>query len=286
MIDFLYYTFLYQYQIGNTELSYTKIKRVLSNSVSDFQSADKNISAFYELLKYGLIDVYEKDKYSLTQSCIFSNTRSNYSLGINIPESVIENFKNYKITSRLGLTIFYNLPLDEINTELIHIVFDFKSYTNNYSSVNKVIKNWKAIKKEEIGQYISLEYYDFQFNKWIKTQTIEGEYSLFKKYTVNDYFYSYLFKYGNNFFDISIGETEKIRMLTIGNPDSKFIQYKPSSKEVVLISYFNYPNFLYKTFFITHILNTGTFPSENKFTVDQNDFLHIIKKLKLNYKML
>lgn len=286
MVSFLYYAFLYQQQIGNAELSFSRIKRLLSNSVSDFQGAGINISAFYKLLRLGLIDVSETGKYKLSQTNILSNSKTNFSLGINLPDLFIEKNREYLKESFLGFTIFSNLPCDPNNFDYEKIDFDFVMYTRNFQNINQIVKNWINIKGEDIGNYKSIEKYDFEYNKWISSDKIDGDYALFKKYDINDFYYSYLFKFGNNYYEIKINELEKVRMIILSKSKPQLIKYKKDSNEITLNNYYNYPYFLYKTFLISHILSNGTFPKENSYKMDLKDFVYIMKKLKLNYEIL
>src|SRR5690606_12898565 len=108
MTEFLYHTFLYQFQIGNKTLSFQKIKRLLSNALSEYQSVTFPITAFYDLLKLGLIDYAGNNHYSLTKSAIYTNQKSGYNLGINLPQSCLSNISEEKCKTLMGLTIFEN----------------------------------------------------------------------------------------------------------------------------------------------------------------------------------
>lgn len=50
------------------------------------------------------------------------------------------------------------------------------------------MKNWKFFNSDGIEKFSSMENYDFQTNKWGKTNKIIGDYSLFKIYEFNEYF--------------------------------------------------------------------------------------------------
>ncbi len=286
MTEFLYNVFLYQYQIGNIQLDYNKIKRLLIDNISEFQNPNVEISGFYNLLKIGLIDVSEKDKYCLTNSCIFTSTETKFSLGVNIPNAIIEKYKINVVNSYLGLTIFENILWDKDKIDFDIINFNLNQYTLGFHDISKVVKNWKFFNSDGIEKFSSMENYDFQTNKWGKTNKIIGDYSLFKIYEFNEYFYSYLFKYRNKYYKISSRETEKIRLIIISKSNKNLIKYDQKNNEIILEEYFNYPNFMYKTFFIEHILSLGKFPENNSFKIKSKDFLRIVKKLKLNYEII
>ncbi len=175
MTEFLYNVFLYQYQIGNIQLDYNKIKRLLIDNISEFQNPNVEISGFYNLLKIGLIDVSEKDKYCLTNSCIFTSTETKFSLGVNIPNAIIEKYKINVVNSYLGLTIFENILWDKDKIDFDIINFNLNQYTLGFHDISKVVKNWKFFNSDGIEKFSSMENYDFQTNKWGKTNKIIGE---------------------------------------------------------------------------------------------------------------
>ena len=106
-------------------------------------------------------------------------------------------------------------------------------YTLGFHDISKVVKNWKFFNSDGIEKFSSMENYDFQTNKWGKTNKIIGDYSLFKIYEFNEYFYSYLFKYRNKYYKISSRETEKIRLIIISKSNKNLIKYDQKNNEII-----------------------------------------------------
>lgn len=285
MTEFLYHTFIYQYQIGNTKISFSKIKALLSKNLSEFEESGSSISSFYELLNFGLIDCLDNNFYSLTSTCIFTNLNTNISLAINLPSAILEIVKNNVIDTKLGLTIFHNKEFlfpDDIST----IYFDMDIYTRNFKPLKKIVSNWTNKSREEIRGHISLEYYDFSKYKWMQTSDYAGDYAIFKRYSINEYFFDYIFKFRDKFYELNLQDSEKVRMILLSNSSKSLLKYSQENGEVILKPYFRYPHFFYKTLTLAHILNTGSFPSKKKFKITKNNFLLIAKRLQLNYELI
>lgn len=285
MTEFLYYTFLYQNYLGNNEISFNKVKRLLSNTISEYQDVSYAMTPFYDLLKLGLIDCVGSSNYSLTKSSIFVSSSTNFSLGVNLPNSILILYKDKVLNTNLGLTIFKKNDWRELSCETEIITFNLNVFKEKTCDIRHVVKNWQSIPEEELGKHLSLERYDFALNKWFKTNLFEGEYSIFKKYTINEYYYEYVFKLANKFYLIHLDESEKIRMLILNKANKNLIKFDQEVNKVILKPYFNYPNYIYKSLFMTHVLNTGCFP-QYKFSVNRKQFLLLVKSLKLNYEML
>ncbi len=286
MTEFLYHTFLYQFQIGNKTLSFQKIKRLLSNALSEYQSVTFPMTAFYDLLKLGLIDYAGNNHYSLTKSAIYTNQKSGYNLGINLPNSSFSNIREGKCKTLLGLTIIED-GCDVIAQNDIPVInFNLNAITSNFSDIRRIVRNWAHLTIEQLGSYKSLERYDYSKNKWVKTNALEGNYSIFKMFTINDFYFDFVFKLNDKFYIVNFTEYEKIRLIMLANAHKSYIKFNMEKKEVTLKPYFNYPVFLFKTMFITHVMNTGAFPNQHVFNLSKNQFLSIVTPLKLNYQIV
>jgi hypothetical protein len=86
MVELLYNIFVYSYNIGEKSLSFDRIKRLLSNNISDFENNKLNYNFLFHLLNLGIIDKTEKNKYSLSNTISITNSRSKITLGVNIPD--------------------------------------------------------------------------------------------------------------------------------------------------------------------------------------------------------
>jgi len=244
------------------------------------------MNGFYDLLKLGLIDYAGNDYYSLTKSGIYTNQKSGYNLGINLPKSSLSNISEEKSKTLIGLTIFEDECDVVAQNDIPVINFNLNLITNNFSNICRTVRNWDYLTLEQLGSYKSLEKYDYSKNKWIKTSVLEGEYSVFKKFTFNDFYFEYVFKLNDKFYIIHLEEYEKIRHIILANAHKSYIKFNVKTNEVTLKPYFNYPLFLYKTMFITHVMNTGSFPKRHIFQMSKNQFLSIIAPLKLNYQIV
>lgn len=286
MTEVLYYTFIFQNQTGNPVLSYNTIKRILSVNLTDFTEDKNKMDALYNLLNYGLIDSIGKNKYSLTASTLFINQVTKIGLGVNLPDTYILKQKENLLSRRLGLTIF---KLDNsvlFSEEIAMHQFNFNLYTNRFTDLKKMTLYWENISEDQIHNFRSLEEYDFIKNQWCKSSTYSGGYSLYKIYPFNDNYYEYIFKSGIKYYKINIEEQEKVRMIILSISNKGYLKYIENTGELILDPYFNYPNFFFKTVLLIHILNTGKFPEKRKFKIDKKQFLHIMKRLKLNYELV
>lgn len=286
MTEVLYYTFVFQNQIGNLFLSYDNIKRILSVDLTDFTEDKNKMNAFYNLLNYGLIDSVAENKYSLTASTLFINPVTNIGLGVNLPDNIILKHKENLLQEKLGLTIF-RLADSVLSSEGIEThQFNFNTHTNRFTDLKKMTSYWDNISEDQVHNFKSLEEYNFIKNQWCKCSTYSDGYSLYKIYPFNEYYYEYMFKLGNKYYKINLEEQEKVRMIILSNSNKGLLKYAENTGELILEPYFNYPNFFFKTVLLIHILSTGEFPEKRKFKIHKKQFLHIMKKLKLNYEIV
>lgn len=286
MTEVLYYTFIFQNQTGNPVLSFNTIKRILSVNLTDFAEDKNNMDALYNLLNYGLIDSVGENKYSLTGSTLFINPVTNIGLGVNLPDTYILKHKENLLSERLGLTIF-KLDNSVLFSEGIEMhQFNFNLYTNRFTDLKKMTSYWENMSEDQAHNFRLLEEYDFIKNQWCKSNTYSDGYSLYKIYPFNDNYYKYIFKSGIKYYKINLEEQEKVRMIILSNSNKVYLKYVENNGELILDPYFNYPNFFFKTVLLIHILNTGKFPEKRKFKIHKKQFVHIIKRLKLNYELV
>ena len=269
MTEILYYTFVFQNQIGKSFLSYDNIKRILSVDLTDFTEDKNKMNALYNLLNYGLIDSVAENKYSLTASTLFINPVTSIGLGVNLPDNIILKHKENFLQAKLGLTIFRldDLGLSSEGIEMHQ--FNFNTYTNRFTDLKKMTSYWEDISEDQVHNFKSLEEYNFIKNQWCKCSTYSDGYSLYKIYPFNEYYYEYMFKLGNKYYKINLDEQEKVRMIILSNSNKGLLKYAENTGELILEPYFNYPNFFFKTVLLIHILSTGEFPEKRKFKNSQ-----------------
>lgn len=275
MIKFLYDVFAYNYELGKPSLKFEKIKNLLR--VEDQTS---QLSSFYELLRIGLIDKVDENSYGLTASKIYSTALSEYSLGVNLPTHFLKENKEKVYSQYLGLTLFkdFNSHDTPYNVE-----FNLDHYTLQFQPLKKIVKEWKTIDVAYINTYIKLQKFDPVKNNWSDSKVFGHETALYKRFIHNDFYFEYVFFYGDKYYNIKPFETEKVLFVRLVLGKESIFEFNLNNQILILRNSALLPNFIYKTLFITHILNIGKLSDYNQFHLSMKQVNQILKPLKLTY---
>lgn len=275
MIKFLYDVFVYNNALGKTSLKFDKIKVLLRD-----ENTPSQLSAFYELLRIGLIDKVDENSYGLTASKIYSDSKGEYSLGVNLPISFFkENIENVYI-QYLGLTVFKDMNWRE---NPYNIEFNLDNYTLQFQPFKKIVKGWKTINVDYINKYKKLQKYHPIKNDWREVKLYNDDTALYKRYIHNDSYFEYVFFYGNKFYNLKPFETEKKLFIRLVLGKQSAFEFDQNNQILIIKNGALLPNFIYKTLFITHILHIGKLPDYNQFHLSKKQVNQILKPLKLTY---
>lgn len=275
MVKFLYDVFVYNYTYGKTSLKYDKIKNLLRE-----ENQPSKLPPFYELLRMGLIDEVEGNRYSLTASKIFSNSISEFSLGVNLPTSFLEENNKHIHFQYLGLTIFKDLHCMD---NPYNVEFNLNHYAHQFQPLQNIIKEWKTIEESYIRNYIKLQKFNPIKNYWKEVKLYDGDMALYKRFIHNDSYFEYVFFFGNKYYNIKSLETEKILFIRLILGKQSAFEFDQNNQILIVNNRVLLPNFIYKTLFITHILNIGKLPDYNQFHLSKKQVNQILKPLKLIY---
>lgn len=284
MDELLYHIFVHNFNKGEKSISFEKIKRVISNNISEFDDTKRNFNFLYKLLKFGIIDKVEKNKYALSNSVLITNSKNDFTLGVNIPTEVLKLNKDFIINEYLGLTIFKVTKIKVAEYEIDSMFFDLDKTISQLHSTSAIIKNWKSVNGNEIGQFTKLEKYNPYNGKWEHATIIENN-CLYKFYLFNDVFYKYLFFAKNQYYIIELEEYEKLNTLKLMDANKSLFKYDSLTNSLKLKPYHAYPVYLYKILLLNHIMNFGEIPMNNEFKIDSKPFLKVTKTLNLNYTL-
>lgn len=283
MVELLYNIFVYSYNIGEKSLSFDRIKRLLSNNISDFENNKLNYNFLFQLLNLGIIDKTEKNKYSLSNTILITNSKSRITLGVNIPEQILKTNNNLILQQYLGLTIFNSENINFCDFEIIKMVYDLEKSISILQPIKSIVKNWKPTTYNNLGQITKIEKYNQQECKWHSVKDVNENISLYKFYINNDNYFKYLFKYSGKYFLIEPSEYEKINTLKLINSNKSLFKYDKISNEIKLKPYHTYPIYLNKILLLNHIMETEEIPTNNHFKIELKQFIKIAKTFNLNY---
>ena len=283
MVELLYNIFVYSYNTGEKSLSFDRIKRLLSNNISDFENNKLNYNFLFQLLNLGIIDKTEKNKYSLSDTIFISNSKSKITLGVNIPEQILKANSNLILKQYLGLTIFKSENINFYDYEIIKMVYDLEKSISMLEPIKSIVKNWKPTTYNDLGQITKIEKYNPIKCKWHNVNDANENISLYKFYTNSDNYFKYLFKYSGKYFLIEPYEYEKINTLKLINSNKALFKFDNISKEIKLKTYHTYPTYLNKILLLNHIMETEEIPTNNHFKIELKHFIKIAKTFNLNY---
>lgn len=285
MVGLLYDIFVYNYNIGEKTISFDRIKRLLSNNILDFENDKLNFDCLFQLLKLGVIDRAEKNRYSLSTTSIITNTKNNYTIGVNLPEEIL-NKNNHLIKKQyLGLTIFEEADVNVFDYDVNKMVFVLNNGINMLQPVKTLIKKWEPVDFKDLGLITKVENYNSEKCSWEKSKDNIENNKLYKCYLYNGNYFKYLYLFKNKYFLIEPDEYEKVNTLKLIDVNKSLFRYKKLSGEIKLKSYYTYPVYLYKILLLNHIMHTGDIPINNQFRIELKQFLKISKILNLNYTL-
>lgn len=285
MDELLYHIFVFEQNNGRGNISFDRIKRLISNNITEYENSKQNYNYLFKLLKLGVIDKVEKNKYALSNSVLIVDPNTDITLGVNIPKNVLDFNKDLIKKQYLGLTIFNGIKIDVTDYEIDKMHFDFDKIVSLLNPLNSIVKQWEESKLNEVGKINKIEKYNHTNCKWEKSKEIKETNSIYRLYLFNSNFYKYLFFFKNKYYLIEPYEYEKINTLKLIDNNESLFKYNTSTKILKLKSYYTYPVYLYKILFLNHIMNTGDFSLNNQFFVDKSQFSKITKTLNLKYKL-
>lgn len=285
MDELLYHIFVFEQNNGRGSISFDRIKRLISNNITEYENIKQNYNYLFKLLKLGIIDKVEKNKYALTNSILIVDPTSDITLGVNIPKNVLDFNKHLIKKQYLGLTIFNGIKINEIDYEIDKMHFDFEKIVSLLNPITSIVKQWEEAKLNDVGKINKLEKYNHTNCKWENSKEIKDTNSIYKLYLFNSNFYKYLFFFKNKYYLIEPYEYEKLNTLKLIDNNASLFKYNRSTKVLKLKPYYSYPLYLYKILFLNHIMNTGDFSLNNQFIVEQRQFSKITKTLNLKYKL-
>ncbi len=285
MDELLYHIFVFEQNNGRGSISFDRIKRLLSNNINEYENIKQNYNYLFKLLKFGIIDKVEKNKYALSNSVLIVDPNSDITLGVNIPKNVLDINIHLVRKQYLGLTIFNGININDIDYEIDKMCYDFEKIVSILNTLSSIVKQWDEINLNEVGKINKLEKYNHTSCKWENIKEVKDTNSIYKLYLFNSSFYKYLFFFKNKYYLIEPFEFEKLNTLKLINNNESLFKYNSSTKVLKLKSYYTYPVYLYKILFLIHIINTGDFSLNNQFFVNQIQFSKITKTLNLKYKL-
>jgi hypothetical protein len=285
MVGLLYNIFVYNYNIGEKSLSFNRIKRLLLNNISDFENDKLNFDCLFQLLKLGVIDKAENNRYSLSNTSIITNTKNNFTIGLNFPEEILKKNNHLIKQQYLGLTIFEGVNIDILDYEVNKMVFVLNDAIDLLQPLKTILKKWEPVDFSVIGLITNVENYNSDKCAWAKSKDVIENNKLYKCYLHNGNYFKYLFLNKNKCFLIETDEYEKVNTLKLINGNKSLFKYSKLSGEIKLKSYYNYPAYLYKIMLLNHIMETGVIPVNNQFRIELKQFLKISKILNLNYTL-
>lgn len=278
MINFLYDVFVYNYGLGKTSLKFEKIKNLLRE-----ENQPSQLYHFYELLRMGLIDKVEGNRYGLTASKIFLHSKSEFSLGVNLPTSFLNENTEKVYRQYLGLTIFKDMSWMD---NPYYVKFNLDNYTLQFQPLKKIIKEWKPIDLQNFNSYKKLQKFDPVKNDWREVKLYGDDTALYKRFIHNDAYFEYLLVFANRYYEIKPYETEKILFIRLVLVHKTVFSFDSSAQILSVEKGITLPHFIYKTLFITHVLNKGEIPVFNQFCLNKKQVNQILKPLKLSYTIL
>lgn len=278
MISFLYDVFVYNYALGKTSLKFEKIKNLLRD-----ENQPSQLYPFYELLRMGLIDKVDENSYGLTASKIYSDSKGDYSLGVNLPASFLKENPEKVYSQYLGLTVFKDINWMD---NPYNVVFNLDNYTHQFQPLKKIIKEWKPIDLQNFSSYVKLQKFDPLKNDWRNVKLYEEDTALYKRFIHNDAYFEYLLVFANRYYEIKPYETEKILFIRLVLTNKTIFTLDSITQILSVEKSITLPNFIYKTLFITHVLNKGEIPAFNQFCLNKKQVNQILKPLKLSYTIL
>lgn len=285
MVGLLYNIFVYNYNSGEKSLSFDRIKRLLSNDVSEFNNDKLNFDYLFHLLNHGIIDKVEKNRFSLSNSVIITNTKNSFIIGLNLPEEILKKNIHLIKNEYLGLTIFDGSHINIHDYDISKMVFFLNESIDLMQPVKSIIKNWKPVVYNDLGQITKLEKYNSEKCKFENSTDNAENNKLYKFYLYNGNYFKYLFLFNNKYYLIEPDEYEKVNTLKLINANKTLFRYNKLSSEIKLKPYHTYPVYFYKIMLLNHIMTTGDIPTNNYFKIELKQFLKITKTLNLNYTL-
>lgn len=285
MVGLLYNIFVYNYNSGEKSLSFNRIKRLLSNDITDFENDKLNFKYLFQLLNLGIIDKVKKNRFSLSNSLIITNTKNSFIIGINLPGEVLKKNNHLIKKEYLGLTIFDGININILDYDIKQMVFILNKSIDLLQPVRLIIKNWEPVVYNELGQITKLEKYNSEKCKFENSADNVENNKLYKFYLYNGNYFKYLFLFNNKYYLIEPDEYEKVNTLKLINANKALFRYNKLSGEIKLKPYHTYPVYFYKIMLLNHIMTTGDIAINHHFKIELKQFLKITKILNLNYTL-
>jgi hypothetical protein len=285
MDELLYHIFVYNYNAGEKSISFDRIKRLLSDNISEFENDNLNYNNLFQLLKFGIIDKVEKNRYSLSNTTIITNTKNNYTIGVNFPEEILKSNNHLIKKQHFGLTIFEDKNINLLDYEVNKMIFILEDSIDLLQPIKSIIKNWEPVDYDDLGQITKLEKYNSEKCRWENSNDNIENNKLYKFYLYSVNYSKYLFLFKNKYYLIEPVEYEKVNTLKLIDGNKSLFKYNKLSGEITLKSYHTYPTYLYKIMLLNHIMRTGDVPENNHFKIELKQFLKITKILNLNYTL-
>lgn len=264
-MESLLYSFFIQ---SNTDVSFQRIKRFLSNIHFDNEINKNRLESLYKLLNIGVIDYAGNSKYYMSPSIIIN--AENFKIGINLPIDVIETNKDKIITQNTGVTLFNSEVIALNDWDIMNIEYKFDNYISNFINIFKIPLNWDSV--DFPANSIKIEKLDSLLLNWVKIEKPIITNSLYKVYPYpNDYF-EYYFNYKQKCYRIKAEEFDKSSLAkTILTLKDKLV-YNSASNMLGIPKHFPLPSFIEKLFFLNHCLTKGKFPESRYYFIERKDF--------------
>lgn len=285
MVGLLYNIFVYNYNSGEKSLSFDRIKRLLSNEISEYDNDKLNFNCLFHLLKHGIIDKVDKNRFSLSNSVIITNMKNTIKVGLNLPEEILKNNNHLIKKEYLGLTIFEGSNINIHDYDVSKMVFMLNESIDLLQPLKYIIKNWEPVAYDELGKITKSEKYNSEKCKFENSTDNAENNKLYKLYFYNGNYFKYLFLFNNQYYLIGSDEYEKVNTLKLINANKTLFKYKKLSEELKLNPNHTYPVYFYKIMLLNHIMTTGDIPTNHHFKIEFKQFLKITKKLNLNYTL-
>jgi hypothetical protein len=285
MDELLYHIFVHNYNAGEKSISFDRINRLLSDNISEFEMDNLNYNNLFQLLKFGIIDKVGKNRYSLSNTTLISNTKNNLTLGVNLPDELLKINNHLLKKQYLGLAIFDSDNISITDYEINKMDFDLDNIINQLHPFNSIIRNWDPVDFNDLGQITKTQKYNSLNCIWENVKDVKENNIMYRLYLHNGNYFKYLFLYKNKYFLIEPYEYEKVNTLKLIHSNKSLFRYNKLSGEITLKSYHTYPVYLHKIMLINHIMKTGLIPENNHFQIELKQFLKITKILNLNYTL-
>jgi hypothetical protein len=259
--------FLYAYFIHNDckeGISFNRIKGILEKVEPGNEDGKYLYKPFYNLLRYGLIELRDRNLYGLSPSVIIWNAK--YCLSVNMPAA-----SNEKVSEcYLGLKI---IQFDSLNNEVGHF-FDFSNAIRNIPHLRFLVESTFAEWSDVAGNVKYVQCYTD--TGWKECENMQG--TLFRIYlSSNRFLFKYVVKLSDEkYFQFDMFEFEKFNFAVILHfiDSHAFItdlEYNLAN-QIFSIKTFGFPVILERLLFINHILGTGYVSLDSHYFLSERDF--------------